>query len=194
MEGRIDGYFEKDLVINGRELVYKGVFDPPELFSTINRSLEERGYIKREKKTEEIVKEEGKQTKVELRPYKVITNYAHLVLKIKIILDNVTEEYSEHKGHKRKFNKGDVLLIFDGWVLTDYQHRWGMKPLVYFLKGVINKFIYTTPLEGNLPGELSQDAAFVYKSIKNLLQSYKFESGKKMKEEEIMEKVAEEMD
>ncbi|MBT4935615.1 hypothetical protein HOL21_02545 [Candidatus Woesearchaeota archaeon] len=189
----MQNHYEKNLVINNRELVYKGIFRADELFSTINRALEQRGYTKREKKTEETVTEAGRRTYVELRPFKVINNYAELLIKIKITLDNITETVEEFNNEKRKFQKGDVQMYIDAWLLTDYQSRWGMKPFVWFMKGVINKFVYRWPQEAGFPGQLSEDTAYVYAQIKRILNSYKFDVGKVIREEDVRQQIAEDI-
>lgn len=183
--------FEKNLIINNRELKYRGIFRADELFTAINQALEERGYQKREKKSEELVTEKGKRTYVELRPFKVKTNYATLMIKIKITLDYLTETAEKLKGEKRLFQQGDVLIAFDAWSMTDYENRWGMKPWVYFLKGMINKFLYQFPLEAGFTGELVGDTAYIYAKIKKLLSSYRPTAGKQPTEEEIRKQMEE---
>lgn len=185
---------EKNLIINNRELHYKGIFRVDELFATINRALEERGYEKQEKRTEEVVSEEGKRTFLELRPYKVKTEYATLMIKMKITLDAVTETVEVVNGVKQKFQNGEVLVVFDAWLLTDYENRWTMKPLVYFLKAFINKYLYTFPMEAGFPGELTSDTAQVYAAIKKLLQSYKYTSGKVVREEDVRKEMEKEVE
>lgn len=168
----MDLHYEKDLVINGRELNYKGIFRAEELFRTVNLALNELGYEKREKKTEELVTEEGRKTLLELRPIKIKTNYVTLMLKIKILLNNVTETVEIMDGTKQKFQQGDVQLIFDAWYLTDYKDRWIMKPWNFFWKGLINKFIRPLQLENQLRDELVSDTCMVYNKVKNLFKSY----------------------
>ncbi len=180
---------EKDLVINNRELKYKGIFRADELFAAINRAVEERGYEKREKKTEELVTETGKKTLVELRPFKVKTNYLALMLKVRINLDNVVEVIETIEGVKEKFQQGNVNIFFDAWLLTDYEQRWQMKPWVFFLKGFINKFVYIFPLEGGLRGEVVGDTAFIYARVKKLLNSYHPETRKQVREEDIRKQI-----
>src|SRR3989344_5714895 len=111
----IDHFFEtsceKDLVINNRELKYKGIFRTDEIFTAINRALEEKGYEKREKKTEELVTESGKKTLIELRPFKVKTHYLALMLKIKINIDNAVEVIEKIEGIKEKFQQGNVNIF-----------------------------------------------------------------------------------
>lgn len=189
----METYLEKNLVINNRELKYKGIFRIGELFDAINKALEERGYERREKKSEETVAEAGKKTYIELRPFKEKTNYVKLMIKIKITLDNITEVAEEIHGEKRLFKQGSVHIAFDAWSLTDYANRWGMKPWAYFMKSMIHKFIKQFPLEAGFVGEVAGDTAFIYARIKALLNSYKVESGKFVSEEKIRKQVEEEI-
>ena len=58
----MEPYYEGNLVINNRELIYKGIFRVDDLFREINMALQERGYTPREKKSEELVTEAGRKT------------------------------------------------------------------------------------------------------------------------------------
>ena len=189
----MDTHCEKNLIINNRELKYSGIFRANELMAAINRALESKGYKKREKKSEERVTPEGRKSYVELRPYKEKTSYVTLMIKIKIIVDNLTEDVEEVNGVKQKFQNGNLIIIFDAWSLTDYENRWGMKPWAFFLKGFINKFIYTFPQESGYFGELTGDTAYIYAHIKKLLDSYKHEAGVIVKEEDIRKSVEEDI-
>lgn len=188
-----DTHLEKNLIINNRELKYQGIFRPGELFAAINRALEDKAYVKREKKTEQLVTEHGKGVYVELRPYKMLTHYLTLMIKIKITLDDLEEVTAEGRGEKAVFQQGKVLILFDAWVLTDYERRWGMKPWFYFWKGLVNKYIYTFPLEGGAGGQVSGDTAYIYGKIKQLLHSYKPVEQKFIPEVEVRKKVEGEM-
>lgn len=189
----VDTQYEKDLIINNRQLKYSGIFRARELFAVINRALEERGYTKQEKKTEETVTESGKRTLVELRPFKEKSNYVMLMIKMKVHLNDITEKIEETDGHTQKYDSGKVEIIFDAWSMTDYESRWGMKPLVFFLKGLINKFVYTFPLESGFHGELVGDTAYIYAQIKRLLNSYGPGKVRYKSEMEILAEVEREM-
>lgn len=181
--------YETNLIINNRELKYSGIFRAEELFSAVNRALEERGYTKQEKKMEELVTEDGKKSYIELRPIKIKTNYTFFMLKIKIYLDSVTEVIETVSEEKKKFHKGDITMVFDAWLYTDYEARWGERPLVYFLRAIINKFLYKFPLEGSFPGELTKDTAHVYVAVKKLLNAYKGEVGRRVREEDVVQQM-----
>jgi hypothetical protein len=183
---------EKDLIVNNKELLYKGIFRSGDIFRVVNQSIKDKGYTKQEKRSEELVAEAGKQSYLELRPFKEVTVYMTFMVKIKIVFDKVTETTEEIDGTSRKFQNGDVRIVFDSWLLGDYQSRWGMQPWVYFVKGLINKYLYTFPLESGFKSQLSGDTAYLYAQIKKQLDSYKFESGKVVKEKDVIEQIAEE--
>ena len=183
---------EKDLVVNNKELLYKGIFRSDDVFHVINQALKERDYQKREKRSEELVAEAGKQSYVELRPFKEVTHYMTFMIKIKIIFDKVTETTEVIDGMKRKFLNGDVKIVFDSWLLGDYKERWITQPWLYFVKGLINKYVYTFSIDAGFKGNLNADTAYIYAKVKKLLDSYKFESGKVVKEKDVIEQIAEE--
>ncbi len=190
---QFDTTMQKDLVINNRELVYKGIFIVNNLFKAINLAIEKKGYTKREKKTEELVTEKGRRSYIELRPYKKITAYARTTIKMKIILDKVTETDLDLGNGMQKFQQGDVRIIFDAWVMTDYNMRWGMKPLAYFIKGWVNKFLYKFPLESGFKGIVSEDTGYIYSEILKELRSYTPKDKKEFSEENIRAEMAEEI-
>ena len=184
---------EKNLIVNNKELNHGGFFIVNEIFSTINRAIEERGYTKKEKRSEETVTPSGKYLYLELRPFKVVTNYITLMIKIKINLNHITETVKEIDGKKTIFQNGEVHIAFDAWSLTDYEHRWGMKPFVYFMKALINKFIYKFPFEAGTISIVGGDTAYIYAQVKKLLNSYKKKEEKTISEEEVKKEIEEEV-
>ena len=182
---------ESNLIINHKKIEYHGIFRTTELFSTLNHALEEKGYTKREKKSEELVTPGGRMLQLQLRPFKAASQYMTLMIKIHLTLDNVTDISKDISGIKQKFQKGDLLIAFDAWSITDYEGRWGTKPLTYFLKGLIHKYLYKFPLEEGYIRELVKDTAFIYSQLKNLLQSYEGKKVAPLSEAEILRKVEE---
>ena len=168
----LETHYEGNLLINNRELKHKGLFIVDEVFQTLNRALEEQGYTKREKKTEETLTAHGRQTLIELRPYKEKTNYVLLMQKIRINIHTEKETVSDIKGYKQKFQEGEITFIFDAWMLTDNENRWGMRPLFFFAKSMIHKFLYPLPLEEGFRDEVVSDTAHIYTQLRKLFHSY----------------------
>ena len=173
--------------------MYHGVFRTDELFSVLNRALQDKEYTRREKKSEELVTPSGRLLQLELRPFKIVSQYLTMMIKIHVTLDNVTETTKEIFGVTQKFQQGDLLIVFDAWSLSDYEGRWGTKPLTYFLKGVVHKYLYKFPMEEGFTHQLVSDTAYLYGKIKDLLQSYEGKKIPSMREDEILKRVEEEM-
>ena|SRR3989344_913905 len=185
--------FERNLVINNKELKYSGIFNPNDIFNAINKALKSKGYEKREKKTEELVSSEQRDNYIELRPIKVKSEITSLMIKIKIRYKNTKETIKEINGVKRKFLQGDVSIVFDAWVLTDFEHHIMMSPMIYFLRAFVNKFIHKISFQANLTSEVMEDTAFIYGQLKKLFKEYDGKIGEKVKEEEVRRKVEEEI-
>ena len=167
---------EKLLVINGMRFDYKGIFEFDELLKVAHKAVTERGYVKHEKKFDEKVMPEGKEIYIELRPRKSKTAYYQLMIKIKITMKKLTEVKVTMNGLPRSMYQGEVTIVFDAWTTTDYEDRWGNKPVLYFLKTFINKYIYKFPLESGFPGEVADDTRYVYNQIRSALGLYKFKT------------------
>ena len=189
----LETQYERFLVVNNREIPHSGYFVAEELYRMLNAAFEERGYHKREKKSEETVTEEGITSFLELRPYKEMSHYVILMVKFKIHLKNVTNEVREIDGMKKLFQKGDVLVIIDAWYMTEFEGRWGQKPLIFFLKGIFNKLVYTFPTEAHFKGELVEDVAYFTAKIKRLLRSYREPEAALPPEEDVMKAVEEDV-
>ena len=90
----------------------------------------------------------------------------------------------------KKYHNGNVLIGFDAWYLSDSQGRWRLKPWVFFMKGIINKYFYTFPLEAGYKGKLVGDTALIYNKLKTLFKSYQPDSKEMMSEKDVMKEVA----
>lgn len=166
---------EKNLVVDQKTLEYRGLFELDEVIGTLSSLLQSKGYELQEKKAEEKVSEEEKNIFLELRPLKRITNYQTLMIKVTINAKNLTEEIHTIGGKKRHFHKGNLILIFDGWSLTDFERKGQEKMLNYFIRGVVSKYLYRSPAEGKIIGELKSDTDFVYNQLKSFLNLYKYQ-------------------
>ena len=135
--------------------------------------LYEKGYDKYEKKNEEQVLEGGRKIELELRPWKKTTDYAKNEIRLRIFIDNMTDIEVEKDGKKVKLNKGDIQIIFDAFLETDYENRWESKPIFYFLRGIVDKYIYRSYLEG-YKELVKQDINHLLTQIKAFLNLYRY--------------------
>jgi len=164
---------EKNLVIDGLELHYEGLFDLDTLLKVIDQYTAERGYTKSEKRRQEIVTPSGKEFSIELRPTKIKAEYYAIMIKIRINITNLKEVEVLRNNVKTKLNEGHISIIFDAWTKTDFKQRWEQKPLFYFLRTLVDKYIYRFYSE-KYYDELIEDTHFVHTNVKAHLQLHRY--------------------
>jgi hypothetical protein len=164
---------EKRLVIDQMRLNYSGIFNLNELYKMIDGWLYEKGYDKYEKKNEEQVLETGRKIEIELRPWKKTTDYAKNEIRLRIFVDNMTDVEIERDGRKTKMHKGDIQMIFDAFLETDYEHRWENKPVYYFFRTLVDKYIFRI-YTGKFIGNLVADTRDLHQRIKAYLNLYRY--------------------
>lgn len=189
----LETQYEKFLVINNRVISHDGTFVIDEVFQLINKVLQERHYARREKRSEDSITEEGHSVFVELRPWKEKTHYVTLKMTLKIHFTGVRNVVREIQGMKKAFQEGEASVIMDAWYMTEWEYRWGMKPLMFFLKGVINKLVYVFPQEAGYKDELVEDAAYLTARLKQLFRSYREPEVALPPEEDVRKAVEEEI-
>lgn len=166
---------EREVLIDKMRLTYEGLFDVVELYKMIDRFFKEKGYDKREKHNSERVTAEGKFIELELEPWKKITDYAMNVIKLRIVMSDITEVVVKKGNVKVKLNKGKVKMVFDAYLETDYENRWEGKPLFFFLRTILDKFIFK-PYTSGFRKNVMDDCNHLYNKVKAFLNLYKLES------------------
>ncbi|MBR9682911.1 hypothetical protein GOV03_00015 [Candidatus Woesearchaeota archaeon] len=164
---------EKNLIVDHTLLSYEGLFDLAELYRLIESWFYEKGWDKHERMNQEQITAEGKQIRIVLEPFKNITDYFKLIMKIKINFNNVTDVEIEHEGQKKKLQQGEVKMVFDGYILSDRQGRWNDKPLWWFLSIIFHKYIF----KGQYTKAelwLKSDVEDVYQRVKSFLNVYRY--------------------
>ena len=168
---------EKKLVIDQLKLNYEGLFEVNELFKMVDAWFYEKGYDKYEKKNEEQVLPTGREILLELRPWKKTTDYAKNEIRVRIFMHGVKDVEVEKEGAKVKMNQGEVQMVFDGYLETDYENRWENKPFFYFLRTLFDKYIYKGYIS-KFEGNLVNDVHDLHTRIKAFLNMYRYSAAK----------------
>lgn len=164
---------EKRLVIKGMLLKYDGLFSVPDLYKIIDDWIKENGYDKFERETIEYVKPEGKYIELRLEPYKKVSDYVQNRIVIKAIIKDIKEVDVEIDKKKHRLNRGEVNLIFDAYLETDYEQRWEQKPVLFFIRTLVDKYIYKI-YTARFEDVLKKDVQSMHTSIKSFLNLYRY--------------------
>ena len=164
---------ETRTVVDKLRVTYEGIFSMHELHAVIDNWLREKGYDKMEKKNVEKVTPKGKDIELLLQPWKKITDYAKIILNIRLIATGITEVEIEKDGTKVKMNQGSVQLSFDGWLVTDYENRWEGKPIFFFLRQLFDRYVFK-PYTMGYENAVAKDAGDIYGEVKAFLNLYQY--------------------
>ena len=133
---------ERRLVVDHLKLNYEGLVNIHDLQQLIEDWLKQKGFDRREVLNQEIIQPEGKHIHVILAPWKRVSDYANHSIKIDMKMLGVKNVRVKVDGKLRKVQKGTVRITFDAYLDTEYEGKWQAKPLAYFIKIVMDKFIY----------------------------------------------------
>ncbi len=164
---------EVQIVIDGKKLEYEGLFDPGELYAVIDRLMAQHTFDKNEFMNSQHVYEDSKQMEMDLRPYKKLSDYVKVELKIKIKATNLKLVEIEKGGVKKKLYNGNVKVRFIGYLITDYENAWEMKPFYYLIRMLTDKFIYKSYVH-EAKTELITVANEVYDELRSYLNMHRY--------------------
>ena len=159
--------------VNSKTVEYEGLFNVRELYKILDDWQKKNNYDKNEMESVEYVKPEGKHIEIHAEPYRKESDYVKFVMAIDIVMTNVKDVVVEIDGEKNNMNEGKVTIDFEAWLETDYEEHWQMKPGTYFLRILVDKYIYklyTSRFSKRLAEELDE----ISNQVKSFLNLYKY--------------------
>ena len=154
------------------KLSYNGPFDIVEFYKKVEDWISAKGKEKEIKKKVEHVEAKGKKIEWFIEIWEDITEYARTVVRMRVLFTDVKEIKVKNDKRKKKLNSGNVLIIFDGILETDISGKWQQKPIFYFLRAVVDKFIYKFYMN-KFEDKLAKDVYELNDTLKEFFDSYK---------------------
>jgi len=164
---------ERLIIVDKERLEYHGVFDAKEVIRVMDQWAKDKGYWLIEKRHGETTKPEGKLIDLDYEPFKKLTDYAKSIVKIRAQFQNVKDVVIERDGKKVKLQEGKIIIIFDGILETDYEHRWESKPVFYVLRTFFEKYVYTPFISGFEKG-IKEDTMTLKNNLKAFLNLIRY--------------------
>lgn len=158
---------ERKIVVDSLRLSYQGIFNMNEFYLMMDKWHRERGYDKFEKKNYEHVYKDGRQIEIEIEPWKKITDYAKMSMKVTILVTGLKDIVVKKDGRDAKMQQGKLLINFMGYMDTDYENRWDNKPYFFFLRAVFDMYVYKINQE-KYEAAVAEEVQHLY----NLMKSY----------------------
>ncbi|MBS3097529.1 hypothetical protein J4209_01895 [Candidatus Woesearchaeota archaeon] len=164
---------EKKIVVDQLRLSYNGVFDINDFYNAVEDWIQEKGMEKETKKKLEHVMPHGKKLEWYIECWKSVASYAKTIVRMRALFDEVKEVQIVKNKSKRRLNQGKVLIILDGILETDIEGSWQQKPLFYFMRALVDKYIWkfhTNKYEAPLIDEVYD----MHKTLKKFFARYNY--------------------
>lgn len=164
---------ETKILIDDLALNYEGLFSAKEYYKLVDGFMSEKNYDKKEVLNTEKVDAQGKYVELEIEPYKKVSDYAKIIIRVKTKMFNVKEVEVEKEGHKLRLNQGKVNILIDGILQTDYENRWTNKPTWIFIRTIYDKFIYKTYID-QFENNVKRDVDQLHTQLKAFFNLYRY--------------------
>jgi hypothetical protein len=164
---------ETRIIIDNLAINYEGLFNAKEYFKFLDSFFAEKNYDKREGLNMEKVESSGKYVEQEIEPYKKLSDYAKLVIRVNTKMFNVKEVEVEKDGHKLTLNQGRVAILIDGILQTDYENRWSSVPFYIFIRTMYDKFVYKSYID-QFEGKLNEEVEQLHVQMKAFFNLYRY--------------------
>jgi len=133
---------EKKIVVDAIRFTYSGMFSMDELFREVDSWTEEHGFHREIKKKGMHVENDSKKMEYIFELWQKSAEYSMSVVRVKLLFKDVVDFELTRGEHSRTMQKGHVLVIIDGFVEDDLEHKWVTKPMVVFWRTLFEKFIW----------------------------------------------------
>ncbi len=163
---------EKKFVIDGMKLSYNGPFDIIEFYKKVEDWIQAKGKEKDIKKKVEHVEPSGKKIEWFLEIWENVREWARPIVRMQALFADVKEVKIKRGKRQKKLNRGNALITIDGILETDISGKWQQKPIFYFLRALVNKFVYHFYMI-KIEDKLAKDCYDLHDSLSDFFNSYK---------------------
>ncbi|OIO65090.1 hypothetical protein COY28_03150 [Candidatus Woesearchaeota archaeon CG_4_10_14_0_2_um_filter_57_5] len=161
---------EKEIIADNLQILYEGPVDPPGFINFVTDFAQKNGFSKTDAKMAERVTEDGRNMELKYVLNKRMNDY--LVKQIYVIA-KFTNLKKLGKSPKILM-QGKVKIILDGWIVTDLEHRYEMKPSVSFVRAVLEKFVTGHHLD-KYRSDVAADTNRLHAQLKAFLNLHRYE-------------------
>ncbi len=164
---------ERRIVVDTLKLNYQGLLNIDELLKLVDTWCKERGYGKFEKSHTEQVTKDKRTVVLAWQPWKKVTPIIKVLIDIKFTFSEVKDVVVVKDNRRVKMHQAKVLIVFMGILQSDWANRWEGRPLIYFIRAVIDQFVYKIHSD-KYYGVAAEETMALYSVIKAYLNLQKY--------------------
>ena len=164
----------EEISVTKSKLNYSGYFDFGDFYTLLWRTLKDLGYVVVEENYKRSVSGGGEEINISWSAFKNVDDYSRFKIGIRIlILGLKKQEVKLPNGATVKKDKGNIFLTFSVSIQTDYLNKWETHPLLKFLKGFYDYYIYRKQIE-SLTSKVLEELGSLENEVKSYFQMATF--------------------
>jgi hypothetical protein len=138
---------EETPVTGPSRIKFKGIFSLDRWYRLMYDLYATLGYEINEKKFKESHSGSTSEMEIIWECEKKVDDYTVFFIKTEILIQDHKRVKVQKEGVDIEANSGDVTAVFRCSLVTDYENRWESHPVLKFLKGIYDKYLYRATFE-----------------------------------------------
>lgn len=147
----------------------KGYWNYKDLYGFCFSWLKDRGYTVKENEYTEKNSGAGKEIILDWAADKKVTDYFKNSISVKWHITQMQDAEIERDGKMVGTNKGDLKIVVEATLESDYEGGWERSAFVKFMRGIYDKYIMRTTTE-QYEDRATDDAVEFVSQVKSFLQ------------------------
>jgi len=164
---------ERHLALDHLKFGYEGLFNAGEVFAIISTFFYEKGYDWNERVNEEIITPNGKQMHIIVTPWKNVSDYYKIIVKITLNVIDLKEVEVEQHGQPLKLGQGVIRMTTDAYVVSDRKDKWAESTLKWLFMVITEKYFFRDHL-AKFETWVKSDVEDLMHKIKTYLNTCKY--------------------
>ncbi len=138
----------EEVSITKSKIKHVGTFSFGDFYKLMYETLKSMGYVVIENEYKIKKGAEGDEVEINWDAYKTIDDYTRFRLNVFVFIVGLKKvQMKLPNGATVSRDSGDVSVSISGFIQTDYLNRWETHPLLKFLKGIYDYYIYRKQFE-----------------------------------------------
>ena len=164
---------ERKCVVENLRISYNGIFEIDEFYKLVDDWMLEKNRQKEIKKKLEHVEADGKSMEWFIECWRFDADYAKTNVILRALFKDVKEVTLDKAGYKKKYQKGDALILINGYVETLYEGKLTQSPVFTFCRTLWDKYIHKGWSE-KYDAPARNDAIDLSKRINQFFKGYRY--------------------
>jgi len=137
----------EDITVIKTGVKFTGIFSFDDYYKLLYDLFSSIGYAVVEDKYSHSTKPTGDSMDIEWNCFKKVDDYSMLKIWARTSINGLEKVQVKIKDTMTVKNKGTIALDMKASIMTDYENRWEINPILKFLKGFYDVYFYKSTFE-----------------------------------------------